>query len=308
MKTARAEGVIPNETLNIQRHVAGLDVHTDDAALATLMTVDPNAPRLMTFEFHTSGSDAIGSINLGGHMNIKARPNDVGHSLVRTAGNVNQPDRSTDAFDGGLQHTRFHRGFKRRQESNIINELKDAETAYYAAAEDKKAMMRQNRSQALSTMRLRNGFNIITGQALQEPGAPPPRGGLGASEFFKTLPSLGPEAPQRGSNVLRESVVGRFHRPQESGDNHDRRQKVLVAGGLLKPQYSGVIQLGKPEQPSFGVEDNFSKSLYTEKPAGGLHGLVEKRQPGAFTPRKQPGNPSGNPTSRINWARGVVIG
>jgi hypothetical protein len=71
-----------------------------------------------------------------------------------------------------------------------------------------------------------------------------------------------------------------------------------------------VLEPGKADLPSYGIEDNFGKSMY---PGGSKLapddrvGLYEMREPGKFTPRKQPNNPSGNPEIVKNWGSGMDI-
>jgi hypothetical protein len=60
--------------------------------------------------------------------------------------------------------------------------------------------------------------------------------------------------------------------------------------------------------PSYGVEDQFSKSEYQKLPERARIGLVETRKPGDFTPRKQPGNPSGDNEIRAKWTNSIKLG
>jgi hypothetical protein len=59
--------------------------------------------------------------------------------------------------------------------------------------------------------------------------------------------------------------------------------------------------------PSYGVEDQFSKSEYQKLPERARIGLVETRRPGDFTPRKQKGNPSGDNDLRSKWTNTIKI-
>lgn len=115
-----------------------------------------------------------------------------------------------------------------------------------------------------------------------------------------------------------------------SGAHHEKRQDKLVREGISKAKMQGIISVGKSEAPSFGIEDQFSKSEYLKtniqgevlysklrsrwcgckylSSLSGLSGLVEARKAGEFTPRKRPvNNPSANPSIRSKWTTGVVL-
>jgi hypothetical protein len=102
--------------------------------------------------------------------------------------------------------------------------------------------------------------------------------------------------------------------------------QVLVNNGVNTPQFTSILQIGKKDLPSFGVEDQFSKSQYTNKPLHATMGLCESRVPGKFTPRKQfesyahgggggvagclggsSYNPSGDPSVLMKWSKGIDL-
>ena len=204
----------------------------------------------------------------------------------------------------GLDQTRFHKGFVRRQKSNIHNafteEQRQREAEYAAVREKKRQDANQYRQQQIVQQDAKNGFNIINGQPkMAGPPLPKPQG-LKTSGL-STIDGLGPEAVGRGSSVLRESPVGRFFAPHGSGPNHEHRQGVLYREGLLQDKGCGVIAVGKKEMQSYGIEDCFSKSEYMANSERARAGLYETRLPGKYTPRKIPGNPSGNPQIVQNW-------
>jgi hypothetical protein len=95
--------------------------------------------------------------------------------------------------------------------------------------------------------------------------------------------------------------------PQGSGESHHQRQDVLLREGLLSKKMSSVLDLEKGELPSYGVEDQFSKSNYHQKSVIASRGLPDMRKPGLYTPRNQPTNPSGVPEITQNWAKGVDL-
>ena len=205
-----------------------------------------------------------------------------------------------DNFGGSLNRTKFGKGFQRRLEGDISNVLKDQEQATMLESEARKEKMRETRLQEIKDRETGRGFNILTGQILEGSGYKDPQPKINYSD------GLGPEAPARGFSMLRESPVGRFHQPLPSGDNHDMRQGMLHREGLNNQKFTGILASGKADLPSYGVEDQFSKSEYDKQHQ--VPGLNETRVPGKYTPRKQPGNPSGDPELRDHWAKGFSLG
>ncbi|RYG99387.1 hypothetical protein EON65_50325 [archaeon] len=140
------------------------------------------------------------------------------------------------------------------------------------------------------------GFDIIS-------GAPKTSMHLSSSssgglKCFKEV--LGPEAPHRGQAVLRESQ-GRYFAPFPTGKNLEYRQDVLYNEGLLSKRYCGILEAHKKDLPSFGIEDQFSKSEYMKTSDATRTGLYEARVPGKYTPRKLLNNPSGNEKIVERW-------
>ena len=86
---------------------------------------------------------------------------------------------------------------------------------------------------------------------------------------------LGTEAPKRGNAILRDSHTGRFFTPQPSGARQHHRQEMIINEGLLLPKTSSVMKLpsylyeeGRRKAgviPSYGIEEQFSKSEYAPK-------------------------------------------
>ena len=71
-----------------------------------------------------------------------------------------------------------------------------------------------------------------------------------------------------------------------SGENHNRRQDLLLREGLNKPKKSSLLGIGTADLLSAGVEDAFSKAIYDPAKACDREGLVEISIPGRYTPRK----------------------
>jgi len=131
----------------------------------------------------------------------------------------------------------------RRMEGSISNELKDQELANEKVREERKELLRQNRSQKLESMRFGitlpsiyicvctfdndeifpgNGFDVVTGDVKSAVVATEkPRGKR------RLYGGVSHESIHRGMGLLRESE-GRFHMPHNSGNYAEKRQHVLV--------------------------------------------------------------------------------
>lgn len=198
-------------------------------------------------------------------------------------------------FDKGLTQTRFHKGFQRRSESNIINPIADQQKLH-----DQAFYQKQQRTSEIRTRELRNrdnnvGYDIITHTSR--------RAGLKhRPEGIKPVEGhgRGPESIQRGKAILRDSA-NRFFTPTATGPAAQYRQDILYREGILQEKHSSALQLGKKDFKSYGVEDQFSKSQYTNNSTKAQTGLAETRQPGRFTPRKV-SNPCGDPEVVRNWS------
>ena len=183
----------------------------------------------------------------------------------------------------GVDTTKFKKGFWRRPESMIQpSSFRDSFNSY---KEDRCERHRMGRMERLGRMEERNGMRGIMSNAFNPINGyvPPPLQPAKNSDE----PSL--ELQRIGHIQLRDSL-SRFYLPHYSGDNHDRRQKVLVSEGLVKEKHSSLLSLGSSDLKSNGVEDQFSKSLYSASGANPqplrVEGLVERCYPGRFTPRK----------------------
>jgi hypothetical protein len=157
--------------------------------------------------------------------------------------------------------------------------------------EMKKQDQAMGRSSHLLQRSQQTGYNLITGEVLGD-GPKNPR-----HHAHYLADGMGIESQRRGLQIMRGSE-NRYFAPQFSGDHQSHRQKVLVSEGLNRSKQSKILAQGCRESvPSYGIEDQFSKSQYInrDKTGGGLRGLVEDSEPGKYSPRKQgPANPSGN--------------
>lgn len=203
--------------------------------------------------------------------------------------------------DHGLCATRFHKGFHRKDIKNIVNEPADAHRAYLATKAEKGDTLSVVRHDRLKSIELRNGYDPITGVSKVEN---PPKQKIESIRYCGD--GLGPEASLRGHNMLRGSA-NRFFTPQYSGPAHEYRQKVLVNEGMIGPKTTGIIKIGTAEYPSYGAEDQFSKSQYTNLSSKTSTGLVESTRPGRHTPRKQTSNPSGDMGTTKSWGKGIPL-
>jgi len=152
----------------------------------------------------------------------------------------------------------------------------------------------------------KNGFDVITGGA--KAGLVPVSEKLGGKRSIR--PTVSNEVAANSRITLRESQ-GRFYMPHATGVKHEYRQDVLNKGGIQRELFSYVLQPGKQDHRSMGIEDNFSRSHYPgcqpTNPNYRRNDLPMMREAGKYTPRKQVGNPSGNPVLVRAWGSGLDI-
>ena len=163
--------------------------------------------------------------------------------------------------------------------------------------------LNESRAQFLKSNDEKSGFNVIS-HAPRGHGVQPIKQGKKRIEMVVSA-----EIAANSRIQLRESE-GRFFMPHASGVGHEYRQKVLGRDGVNGDRYSSVLQEGKADLKSYGIEDNFGKSRYPGGPAvppDERVGLHEMREAGKFTPRKQPMHPSGNDEIVRNWGSGLDL-
>lgn len=198
-------------------------------------------------------------------------------------------------FAKGLATGKFGPGFVRRQQKDCKNPRKEEIERDKIAIQERAQRTGAIRQKNLEAVDAKNGFNIITGD-IRGHGPKEKKEGMRRIET-----KISDEIAFRGKCTLRDTG-GRFFLPHGSGLQHDYRQDNLYREGLVKPKYTSVIQLGKKDIRSYGIEDCFSKAEYQNTNEITRTGLHEHRMPGKFTPRKVPGNPSGNPAIVRDWA------
>jgi hypothetical protein len=277
-------------------------IFSDQLKKCIEMTQNFKRPENFKEEFTSGGGSYINlghykTKNVLGDSSVEYKPSFMAHSASSEL--IKEP-----CAVQGLNQTRFHKGFQRRSQDNIINTFSAEEhqkrEQFAASKAHHSAIMTQSRSQLLRDVDTRTGYNLIT-------GATTGKGPTHKTEGIRSCgDGLGPEAQRRGKNTLKDSG-GRFFLPQASGVTADYRQDVLYKEGLKNAKYSSVIQIGKKDIPSSGVEDQFSKSQYQRNNIVTSTGLVESRFPGRFTPRQVPSNPSGHKTIVEKWTTGVDI-
>jgi hypothetical protein len=234
------------------------------------------------------------------HLQSTSAPNWSGRLVLPSEAN------SEYTYTGGLHTTKFHTGFQRKGERNISNPAADEVRAIKEQMQVHKDNMNANRADTLYCTTNRNGYNVITGES--KPGLTPVAEAKGGKRSIR--PTVSDVIAANSRITLRESP-GRFYMPHASGVKHEYRQKVLCEAGVTQPQYSYVLQPGKAENLSAGVEDNFSRSQYPSSqptdPGYKRLDLPDMCAPGKYTPRKQPGHPSANPKLVKNWGSGLDI-
>ena len=278
-------------------------------------------PRPTRDEFSSTGGSYI---KLGNHKSIVAEPHiraydasflchspiksAMANSTINSAGRLVLPSdaNSEYSYSGGLNSTRFHKGFQRKGERSILNPAKDELAAMKEHEQPRKDQMNANRAGTLYRINNKNGFNVITGET--KIGLTPVVEKEGGKRVIH--PVVSDVIASNSRITLREST-GRFYMPHATGIKHEYRQKILCEGGIQGENYSYVLQPGKHDNPSYGIEDNFSRSQYpSSQPTDPNYkrlDLPDMRSPGKYTPRKQPGNPSGNPALIKTWGSGLDI-
>ena len=180
----------------------------------------------------------------------------------------------------GLEYTRFNKGFDRRNQSKIGQDVERKEHERLQA--EKKVVTDRLRTDRLVEIKDYNGFDVISGA--YDPAKI--RGAHPRARHLSDRPSK--ELAKTGEITIRNSCY-RMYTAAPTGDKHDYRQHQLVSEGQSKPKFTSVLGIGRAEEPSYGVEDQFAKSQY----GGKVHtdfGLCEVREPGRYTPRKLGGS------------------
>ncbi len=201
--------------------------------------------------------------------------------------------------ESGLNATKFGIGFTRRLENNIFNPAKEELMQRQQEVQQRSMNLNQHRLDSLKKLDARTGFNIITG-SLKGDGP----GKVKVEGKRKCPTDLAPETIRNGQIQLRDSML-KFYAPQASGHRAHFRQKVLLEEGIKDQRFSSVIQQGKKDIFSYGIEDNFAKSQYQENNEITKRGLFEVKIPGKYTPRKQPFNPSGYKAIVDRWTSDI---
>lgn len=223
------------------------------------------------YEFY---SPAGGRINLGASKHKPAALNSsvsIGTQLLYH----DNRDQTPFVPDKGLKTTKFHNGFDRRRASNITNIFSEKEKEYSEVRVVKVEKLAVARADRLNTLERTHGYNVITGE-LYGNVAP-----VVERDRRTWLGGQTSEAGAREAAVTLRMSDSRFFRPSPSGPALEFRQQQMRSEGLLKERRSGSLA-GKSDLPSYGVEDQFSKSIYTPKTEEAMRGLVETCKPGAF--------------------------
>lgn len=257
---------------------------------------------------------------LGTYKNRASTKQDFKENFLKTTGITT--DTQVETIKDGLNHTKFGKGFQRRNEANIKNTLADQERKEIIEHQAKKAIINEklndHRRDNLKAIDNYNGYNIITNNI--RPEAFHPESNPHHQQLVKPnntgiryIPNLGlgEESKHRGQSILRDSTA-RFYTPVPSGPRQNYRQDMLYREGLASSQkYIGILEAGKKDIISYGVEDQFSKNEYYKPKMDPnqetAYGLYEKRIPGTFTPRQIPNHPSADPEVVSNWTTKVDI-
>ena len=186
----------------------------------------------------------------------------------------------------GVHTSKFKQGFQRRRETHIRQDELRKQREY--VKEQASTIHLERRRERARQRGEYNGFNPITGTV--DPNRTKKKdinSWLLDGQPTKVQVGEGPsqELQRIGHIQLRDSK-SRFYLPHYSGPRHNVRQQLMVTEGLNKSKSSSVLGVGNSDMLSFGVEDQFSKSLYEPNRPCLAEGLIEKTRPGRFTPDK----------------------
>ena len=209
-------------------------------------------------------------------------------------------------YSGGLHTTKFHSGFQRKGEKFISNPAADEVKAIREESQYRRDNANANRAASLYYADNKNGFDVLTGAP--KAGLVPVPEKHGGKRSIR--PVVSDEIAANSRITLRESNC-RFFMPHATGVKHEYRQDILNKAGVTKPLFSSILEPGKADLASSGIEDNFSRSRYPGSqptdPNYKRNDLPTMREAGKYTPRKQLGNPSGNPVLVKSWGSGLDI-
>eukprot|EP01038_Epipyxis_sp_PR26KG_P010434 gene10434-14017_t len=258
----------------------------------------PHLPSTAKLDFPSHGGSLI---NLGCYKNKTANNETYRADLLIHTNMTSVGNESDLCAKSGLDQTRFHKGFNRRHVSNISNPSADITREFERTFAKKSMALARARSENLKSIEHQNGYDIITGTAKG-------KGPLNRVESLRITGStgVGNDSLKQGKAILNDSP-SKFFTPMYSGPKQDYRQDLLHREGLQTGKYTSILQLGKKDMPSYGIEDQFSKSQYTNNSEKTRTGLVEARIPGKYTPRKIENNPSGKQGIVEKWSSSVDI-
>ena len=274
--------------------------HKSNAASPTKRAYDT------TFVSHTPSALTLTSAYAAGVGAQNAQPSNI--TINRNTGRVFMDMQENMGFDnsGGVLTTKFHKGFQRKGEASISNPAADEVRERMRESHIRGQAKNEQRVEMLYKTNNRNGFNVITGEA--KANLTPVTESVGGRRRIEH--KISDEVAANSRIALKESPGGRFFMPHATGVKHEYRQKILQTEGRTTPSMSSILAPGNSDLKSSGIEDNFSRSAYPgSQPAPGYArlDLPDCREPGRYTPRKQSGNPSGNPDLVKSWGSGMDI-
>lgn len=271
-----------------------------------MLTAADSPERLSRMEFFAADSSQPGSTQmmLGHHKNKAAFPSYYQQDALvhqNSTGNILTANSFGTHDQGqGLNSTRFGKGFQRRGEALIANPIKDMRQDYADDKAIKSEYFAGKRTENLKRVDSNAEFNFFSGKVANPDSLPK----IGEKKLVDRAAYT--ESVRSGQIALNEGP-GRYFGPFPSGVKQDFRQHVLVNEGIYIPRSTSIIQIGKRDLPSFGIEDQFIKSSYLTNNPETRKGLFEMRLPGAYTPRKQLMHPSANETLVHNWTSSIDI-
>ena len=178
---------------------------------------------------------------------------------------------------GGLETTRFRKGFQRRQKDVIASDAK--RLAYESMKRERQEAQALRKREVMQERADYNGFDVVAGTF--DPSKI--RNERKQARNLSDRPSA--ELIKSGDIKVRNSHY-RFYvdPPPEKIKARQVRQQLIVHEGLTNSKkMSSLLGIGRSDLLSYGVEDQFSRSQYQPDNCR-VPGLVEHRSANFLTP------------------------
>lgn len=224
------------------------------------------------------------------------------HTHASITGNSTNPHENTILeFNPkpNMEKTKFHQGFHRRHISKVENPLLDQQRQFEKLSQERKEKLADIRREEIRLRDRTNGFNVLTNEPYKETFKESKAKGI----RMITDP-ISQETFNKARIILREDPLGRYHAPFGHGEAFQKRQERIMKDGVFAERYTSILQLGKKDLVSYGIEDQLSKSEYMKNNEVTRNGLYETRKLGSHWLQS---NPSANKEIVKKWASSIDL-